>query len=959
MGNSALIVVVASVLSGIMILLNIQRIDAESSVVQSYMEEEVLARELAHSGLSMVLADMYTDAGLSSDVNVSSPIVYQGGNIYVKRYENDLANQQIDFEVLGEYGDAQYLIHSRYRYEVDFPFAIYSEVPHLTLITDEQSTLYGGPNNERFYFGTSEVQRVEEQPGLGGLIDLGQIEADLNSALDNAWDGLPGEITQVEVLDSDNTFKDALPDIDPTQNNPWLEEFYFKTLDRIRPNDSESGDAFFSGFKEFGSANPEIPGSTHSFGQAGQTAILRVEGDMMVRNGSTVSGHGILLVEGDLTVEVGAALNWNGIVYVRPKTTQANVDLNGEVNINGAFVAYQEAIPPGSHMDVTTNRDLSGRWSQARGADTNHPGIPIPGPWFVHRHKWEYDWSTFPAVSPSRELFMRTGGAATAHEGFLRFNETLNNLASMGFSQVYIKFINTGLSGMGVFSMEVNTAQGPQTFNGSISAGFNGEERSPVFAPNALTDFGMQFRSVRMLQLMKDPAGTHPSDDGPHRVTDDFGRQGSFQVAIVDAATDRVLHTTSVYQHIREDENDDYEEEMDQLRQDIEAGNFGLTIEMGPQAAIRYDNIAAAGALDRTGFSAFAHVGTWTRRCNSSDHNCNLLTGLLVYWFTGLLVYFTGLLVYWFTGLLVYWFTGKENLSISQQVNKSTTTVPRLLLFALIVALQSCAPKLPPTYQAEPFRVMTYNIRYNNPGDGEHAWPHRRARVASTILFNRADLIGVQEALKDQLDSLSVLLPGYAWLGVGRDDGRQSGEYSAIFYREDRFEPIDSGTFWLSQTPSEPGSKDWDAAITRIVTWAHFRDLDADTSLFHFNTHFDHRGELAREKSAELIERSVTEMAGEYPVVLTGDFNFPPDAVGYATLTSSLTDALYASEEPHHGPEDTIYGGFEVTHEPGRRIDYIFTKNNVSVLQHATLSDNWEGAFASDHLAVISTLRVD
>ena len=172
--------------------------------------------------------------------------------------------------------------------------------------------------------------------------------------------------------------------------------------------------------------------------------------------------------------------------------------------------------------------------------------------------------------------------------------------------------------------MTLNGARGLETFQGPISVGFNGDKKSPVFSPGGLIDFGMQFRSVRMLQLMKDPAGTHPSNDGPHRVTDDFGRQGSFQVAIVNAETDLPLLTTSVYQHIREDENDDYEEELDELRQDIENGNFGLTMEMGPNAAIRYENIAASGALDRTGFSAFAHVGTWTRRCNSSDHNCDL-----------------------------------------------------------------------------------------------------------------------------------------------------------------------------------------------------------------------------------------------------------------------------------------------------------------------------------------------
>lgn len=281
-----------------------------------------------------------------------------------------------------------------------------------------------------------------------------------------------------------------------------------------------------------------------------------------------------------------------------------------------------------------------------------------------------------------------------------------------------------------------------------------------------------------------------------------------------------------------------------------------------------------------------------------------------------------------------------------------------LILFFLCISL-ACEQPPEKKEPASPLRVMSYNIRYNNPGDGEHAWPHRASRVASTILFNNADLIGVQEALKGQMDTLSTLLPGYQWIGVGRDDGKEAGEFSAIFYRTDRLEVIDSGTFWLSKNPSVPGSKDWDAALTRIATWGHFKDIQADTSIYHFNTHFDHRGEEAREKSAELIAQRATRTADKYPLVVTGDFNFTESASGYSALTSKLTDTFYATKEPRHGPDHTIYGGFEVTHEPGRRIDYIFTNEHLDVLQYANLSDNWNGAYSSDHLAVIVTIQIN
>ena len=286
-----------------------------------------------------------------------------------------------------------------------------------------------------------------------------------------------------------------------------------------------------------------------------------------------------------------------------------------------------------------------------------------------------------------------------------------------------------------------------------------------------------------------------------------------------------------------------------------------------------------------------------------------------------------------------------------------TFRLPALLFLVMLIASSfSCQQPAATHTPASRLRVMTFNIRYNNPNDGEHAWPNRKARVASTILFNGADLVGVQEALKEQMDDLASLLPGYAWIGVGRDDGQEAGEYSAIIYNQERLEVLDSGTFWLSTTPEVPGSKDWDAAITRIATWGQFKDHQTGATFYQFNTHFDHRGVEARKHSAAMIADRATQTAGDLPLVVTGDFNFTEEAEGYPLLTEKLNDTFYSSEQPHHGPEATFYG-FEVSGEPGRRIDYIFVNDNFRVLQHATLSDNWEGAFASDHLAVVTTLQ--
>src|SRR6056297_2032192 len=150
--------------------------------------------------------------------------------------------------------------------------------------------------------------------------------------------------------------------------------------------------------------------------------------------------------------------------------------------------------------------------------------------------------------------------------------------------------------------------------------------------------------------------------------------------------------------------------------------------------------------------------------------------------------------------------------------------------------------------------IMSYNIRYDNPDDGINAWPNRQDHVAEIMAdIYSADIIGVQEALKHQLDDLQARMPGYSWVGVGRDDGRDKGEFSPIFYKTDRFDLIATNTFWLSQTPDRPGSRSWDAAITRIATWARLSDHESGREFYVINTHFDHRGEEARVKSAQLI----------------------------------------------------------------------------------------------------------
>ncbi len=259
-------------------------------------------------------------------------------------------------------------------------------------------------------------------------------------------------------------------------------------------------------------------------------------------------------------------------------------------------------------------------------------------------------------------------------------------------------------------------------------------------------------------------------------------------------------------------------------------------------------------------------------------------------------------------------------------------------------------------------QVMSFNIRYHTPADSLNAWPYRKDKVASQILFHQTEILGVQEALHDQVLDLQQRLPQFKYTGGGRDDGKTKGEYAAIFYDTTRLELLKTNMFWLSETPTVPGSKSWDAAITRMVTWAQFKDIKANKVFFAFNTHFDHMGKIARSKSATLLLQKVNEIAGTTPVVITGDFNAIPtdEPIKVIVDTSNplhLTDSKALSQTPHYGPTGT-FNGFQSKENGDQPIDYIFLKGNWRVFTHATISQTWQGRFASDHFAVMATLVV-
>ena len=267
---------------------------------------------------------------------------------------------------------------------------------------------------------------------------------------------------------------------------------------------------------------------------------------------------------------------------------------------------------------------------------------------------------------------------------------------------------------------------------------------------------------------------------------------------------------------------------------------------------------------------------------------------------------------------------------------------------------------------ASPLCVMTYNIRYENQWDtGTISWTNRKDFILSTILFHKADLIGMQEVLHSQLMFFDSMLKNFSRVGAGREDGKEKGEYAPIFFNHNLFEHIQDSIFWLSQTPSQV-SKGWDAALERICTWVKLKDKRSGKIFFVFNTHFDHIGLQAREESAKLILREIKRIAQEVPVILTGDFNTAENTSPISVITGKesgkeffLYDAMYRSVLPHHGSYKT-FCGFKVKEGViGDRIDYIFVTKHFSVLTHATLTDFKGDYFPSDHFPVMSEVKLN
>ncbi len=260
--------------------------------------------------------------------------------------------------------------------------------------------------------------------------------------------------------------------------------------------------------------------------------------------------------------------------------------------------------------------------------------------------------------------------------------------------------------------------------------------------------------------------------------------------------------------------------------------------------------------------------------------------------------------------------------------------------------------------KAQTYKVATYNVRYDNRNDAGNLWKNRVCYIASLIRYHDFDLLGTQEALPHQLKDLQSMLPYFDLHGKGRDDGANKGEHSAIFYKKEKFELLDTGDFWLSQTPEKPGLG-WDATCcNRICSWVYLKDKKSKKKFYFFNTHFDHEGQTARKESSKLVLKKIQEMAKGTPVILTGDFNAGRNTEPYQIISSShlIRDAY--KDVPYPYENNTSFNGFQPGFEGTEIIDHIFVSSHWQATRWGVLTDTYFGKFPSDHFPVSAVLHM-
>ncbi|MBS2096699.1 FN3 associated domain-containing protein [Carboxylicivirga linearis] len=277
-----------------------------------------------------------------------------------------------------------------------------------------------------------------------------------------------------------------------------------------------------------------------------------------------------------------------------------------------------------------------------------------------------------------------------------------------------------------------------------------------------------------------------------------------------------------------------------------------------------------------------------------------------------------------------------------------------LYILLLVLVFSSCG------VNDRSLSVISFNIRYDNPGDGINSWDNRKGIAFSFLDKEKPDVIGFQEVLPRQLKHLQEHLKDYTSIAAGREDGKDAGEMTPIFFKKDKFELISSSHFWLSNTPDIPGSKNWGTHFPRIVTWVQLRNIENGYIFYVFNTHFSHISSFARNESSVLLLDKIQLLAGDAPVVVTGDFNATFNQVAYQTLTDHWIDhsALWDSRFENLTTDNetvTTFNGFNDNTEK-MIIDHILVNGMFLVQSFRTYPIKKGDTFISDHFPIKAVL---
>ncbi len=286
-------------------------------------------------------------------------------------------------------------------------------------------------------------------------------------------------------------------------------------------------------------------------------------------------------------------------------------------------------------------------------------------------------------------------------------------------------------------------------------------------------------------------------------------------------------------------------------------------------------------------------------------------------------------------------------------------SLPICLIVIFLIVNSGCSHKS----ADNDIKVMTLNVRYDNPEDSIYSWPKRASQVCDFILNEKPDILSMQEVLWHQYQVLESILMDYSSVGAGCSDGAREGEMNPVFFRKEKFDMVRNITFWLSDYPEVAGSRGWGASLPRIVTWMELVNKNSHKHFFFFNTHFAHDSDSSRLMSSNILLKEVNKIADGFPFIISGDFNMPPTSTGYSILTGPdesvplLKDSYVITEKKPSGPVYT-FNGFSDKAKTAR-VDYIFVRNGMRVLEYKTVIKKEHGVFISDHWPVEAVVSIE